>query len=274
MRTELEKLLKVKPAQIEKKLRQFKKFYHDPKPFEKLTPLQQARVLMEFIHPITIKEAVKIIENCGRLPKGMHLMSKRIFKLEYLLERGAGRCFTFAILYKILAQHLGIHDENAGRKCVIAASNRVNHIFVYFYVPTRKKPHIIDPTNGTFDKKPKGLWSKYYEPATEASDEENVALLLALGAIYHKETIKLFEKIQGTFKNNATFWVDKGTTFLALGQFEDALNCYNRAINLKPAFEALVWHHKIGALSNLERHGEAAECFDEVVKAGKKWENK
>ena len=59
-------------------------------------------------------------------------------------------------------------------------------------------------------------------------------------------------------------WNNKGTSLLVLGHPEDAIHCFNRAIELNPS-DAKVWSNKGAALEEMNRSGEALECYERSV---------
>ncbi|HAG85448.1 MAG TPA: protein kinase [Cyanobacteria bacterium UBA12227] len=71
-------------------------------------------------------------------------------------------------------------------------------------------------------------------------------------------------------------WQGQGDTLLALNQYQDALNAYDKAIQIKPDYlEA--WKGRGKALDQLQRYEEAINAFDAVIKIQAKdfeaWEN-
>jgi len=267
MRTDLEKLLKLDKKLIKKKLEEFEKFYHDKQPFETLTALQQAKVLMEFVVPPSREELVEIIESCGCLPKNIHTYSLSSLDMNLLLERGIGQCTLFSILYKIIAQHKGMHDEEQGRKCVIALSDRSDHILIHFYVPWRGKKilHIIDPTNGTFDRKPGKEWATKYEPATEVNDKIAVDTLRNAASTDNKATLAWYEANEKLLKNNALFWLNKGKRLHNFERYDEAMECFEIALNMKPTFLAKVLCGKGEVLSERGDYEGAFVLFEKAA---------
>ena len=51
-------------------------------------------------------------------------------------------------------------------------------------------------------------------------------------------------------------WSNKGVTLVALGRHEEALEAYNKAIDIKPGLHE-TWYSKGNALNALGRHDEA-----------------
>jgi tetratricopeptide (TPR) repeat protein len=66
-------------------------------------------------------------------------------------------------------------------------------------------------------------------------------------------------------KRNLVFtWNEKGNSFYKLGKYEEAIQCYDRAIEIEPNIAA-VWHNKALCLQNLGRYEEDIECHHRVV---------
>ena len=70
---------------------------------------------------------------------------------------------------------------------------------------------------------------------------------------------------------------NKGIALDNLSKFQDALVCYDQAIEINPRF-ADAWNHKGLALDHLDRHQEALICYDTAIeinpRLAKAWTNK
>ncbi len=62
-------------------------------------------------------------------------------------------------------------------------------------------------------------------------------------------------------------WSNKGAALAQSGQFEEALECYDRAIELKPD-DAGAWNNKGIALYSLERYEEAKSALEQATRLG------
>jgi len=60
-------------------------------------------------------------------------------------------------------------------------------------------------------------------------------------------------------------WTDKGIEFYDQGKFDEALKCFEKAIEIDP-HNAGTWRNKGHVLVGLEKYDEAAEAFDEAIK--------
>jgi serine/threonine protein kinase/cytochrome c-type biogenesis protein CcmH/NrfG len=61
-----------------------------------------------------------------------------------------------------------------------------------------------------------------------------------------------------------SFWVAKGEVLWALKRLEDALACFDRAVEIDPSKD-IGWSRKAEVLSRLERYGESADCYRRLV---------
>lgn len=267
VQTELEKLLKIDRKLVEKKLREFKNFYHDKKPFETLTLLQKAKVLTMFIDPLAPEELVEIVESCGCLPKSIFSYDPDALDMGLLFEKGIGQCMLFSFLYKILAQHLGMHNEKKGCKCVIAFSDQSDHALIHFYIPWRGKKilHIIDPTNRVFDKKPKKYWKAKNEPATELPDKIAVGSLQNSNLKDARTMLAWHEANKKIFENNALFWLSKGNAHRELKENDKAMECFNISLSMEPTFATKVLCEKSELLTDLGKYDKAADCLEKAL---------
>ena len=72
-------------------------------------------------------------------------------------------------------------------------------------------------------------------------------------------------------------WSDKGTSLSSLGRHDEALRCYDRALEIDPRY-AMVWSNKGYTLHNLGRYVEAVACCDMALEIypryGYAWNNK
>ena len=64
---------------------------------------------------------------------------------------------------------------------------------------------------------------------------------------------------------NKYAWYNKGIDLDAMGRYEDAINCYDKAIEIDPLY-ALTWYNKGLALQALHRYAEADAAFDRAKK--------
>ena len=75
----------------------------------------------------------------------------------------------------------------------------------------------------------------------------------------------------------AAGWVIKGFSLGTLGKYQEAIECYDRAIEINPRY-AEAWSNKGNALSGLGRHEEAIECYDRALgidpRLAEAWYNK
>jgi len=73
-----------------------------------------------------------------------------------------------------------------------------------------------------------------------------------------KENTKETQVISPYQKENAKRWDDRGVDLYAQGKYDEALKCYNKAIELDPQF-SLAWNHKAAALlalnQRMQMHG-------------------
>jgi tetratricopeptide (TPR) repeat protein len=63
---------------------------------------------------------------------------------------------------------------------------------------------------------------------------------------------------------SAGSWIDKGNTLFIQKKFEEALDCYNKAIEFYPQC-APAWNNKATCLINLNRDEDAIDAFDRVL---------
>jgi len=83
-----------------------------------------------------------------------------------------------------------------------------------------------------------------------------------------KELSKYYNKLVSTVKTNkelsASEWLYKGNSLFADAKFEEAIEAYSKAINIKPDYHE-AWNNKGIALRKLERYEEAIEAYDKAI---------
>lgn len=84
---------------------------------------------------------------------------------------------------------------------------------------------------------------------------------VALGR--YEEAIECFDKALVINPLNATLWNNKGNALDILGRHEQAIGCYKKALKIHPFCGA--WNNKGLALHALGRHEEAIGCFDKAL---------
>lgn len=65
--------------------------------------------------------------------------------------------------------------------------------------------------------------------------------------------------------NKAKGWYDKGWDLARQGNLEDAVQCYDKALEINPDYVE-AWYNKGLAYIKLSNWGGAVECFDKVIK--------
>ena len=88
-------------------------------------------------------------------------------------------------------------------------------------------------------------------------------LRAALEPILERRTGRNFETPQFTGKT-AAFWNNKGGSLAALGRHEEAIRCYDAALEIDSELPK-VWNNKGSALSAMGRSKQALECFDRAL---------
>lgn len=89
-----------------------------------------------------------------------------------------------------------------------------------------------------------------------------------LAGIYEKLTGEAAPQLVVGAELEAWQWSNKGVALGALGQTQEVLACYDRALEINPRL-AGVWFNKGAVLfNNFQRYREALSCFEEVQRLG------
>jgi tetratricopeptide (TPR) repeat protein len=85
----------------------------------------------------------------------------------------------------------------------------------------------------------------------------------ALDPLYKRSTGRVFA-VPSRETQSAAFWNNKGISLAALGQHQDAISCYDKALALNPQ-EAKIWSNKGFALQELGWLEEALYCYEQAL---------
>ena len=98
----------------------------------------------------------------------------------------------------------------------------------------------------------------------------------ALESVWKQRTRTIFPSPQAEEKT-AGFWNNKGGALDALGQHQEAIECYDKALTADPQ-DASTWSNKGSTLDKLGRHEEAIICYDKALtincQCAAAWSNK
>ncbi|GAF86109.1 unnamed protein product [marine sediment metagenome] len=64
--------------------------------------------------------------------------------------------------------------------------------------------------------------------------------------------------------NDEKVWVHKGIALGRLGKSEEAIKCFDNAIEINPDYEE-AWYNKGVALNYLGKSGEAIKCYNKAL---------
>ena len=121
-----------------------------------------------------------------------------------------------------------------------------------------------------------GVIERCLQPAPSDRFGTFQELRAALEPIFERKTGRKFEMPQSTGKT-AAFWNNKGGSLAALGRHEEAICCYDTALDIEPQ-SPKIWNNKGCALSALGRRKDALECFDRALTSDPRfalaWQNK
>jgi tetratricopeptide (TPR) repeat protein len=88
---------------------------------------------------------------------------------------------------------------------------------------------------------------------------------VALGELgKYEEAIKCYDRAIEIKSNYEQAWYNKGWALGELGKYEEAIKCYDKAIEIKPNYEQ-AWYNKGVALGKLGKHEEEIKCYDKAI---------
>jgi curved DNA-binding protein CbpA len=94
---------------------------------------------------------------------------------------------------------------------------------------------------------------------------------------YSSEEIFKRERRRKFNSNDAVAWNYKGRALYNLGRYDDAIMCYDKAIEIDPN-NAVAWNYTGRAMYHLDKYDEAIKCYDKAIginpKDAEAWNNK
>lgn len=83
----------------------------------------------------------------------------------------------------------------------------------------------------------------------------------------YREAIESYNKALELDPEYASAWVNRGSAFYKLGLYHDAVADYDKAIRIDPQ-SALAWNHKGLALKKLDQNSDASNAFAKAKELG------
>jgi len=80
----------------------------------------------------------------------------------------------------------------------------------------------------------------------------------------HEEAIRCFDKALELDRQDFKTWTNKGVSLDSLGRHGEAIRCHDKALDLDQ-HNAVAWNNKGTSLDNLERFEEAIRCHDKAL---------
>ena len=110
------------------------------------------------------------------------------------------------------------------------------------------------------------LWDEYAELVKQEGKEDEI--IRCMDSIIQMDLL---------YKTQVLAWINKGKALYELGRPEEAIECFDKAIELDPK-DVGVWNNKGIVLDDLGKHEEAIECYDKVIELDPEnviaWDNK
>ncbi len=100
-------------------------------------------------------------------------------------------------------------------------------------------------------------------PQSAASWSDKGVSLHALGRF--DEALVCYERAIAIDSRTITAWNNKGMTLRSLGRHKEALYCYDRSLAIEQR-QIIPWINKGNCLGDLTRHKEAIECYNQALK--------
>jgi tetratricopeptide (TPR) repeat protein len=88
--------------------------------------------------------------------------------------------------------------------------------------------------------------------------------MLGFRKIYILLILSTILVVSGQSQQNSSYYIDKGIDLVNLGEFDDAIIAFDKAIELDPGC-ASAWNEKGLALYNLDKINESIEAYDRAI---------
>ena len=102
----------------------------------------------------------------------------------------------------------------------------------------------------------------------DAVDWHNEGIDLHRSGNYEK-AVQCYDRALEIDPKGADVWNNKGVALKNLGHYDEAVQCYDRALEVDPKY-ARAWLNKSVALGNLGRYGKAVQCYDRALEVDPK----
>ncbi|MBI4972223.1 MAG: tetratricopeptide repeat protein [Candidatus Omnitrophica bacterium] len=93
----------------------------------------------------------------------------------------------------------------------------------------------------------------------------------------HQEAIACYDMAIEIDPEYVEAWHNKGSAWGKLGRYQEAITCFDKALEIDPEYVE-AWHNKGSALGELGKHQEAITCFDKALEIDPEyveaWHNK
>jgi tetratricopeptide (TPR) repeat protein len=80
----------------------------------------------------------------------------------------------------------------------------------------------------------------------------------------YQQAIECFDKAIEINPNDVNIWNSKGTALANLGKYQQAIECFDKAIEINPN-DVNIWNSKGTAFHYLSKYQQAIECFDKAI---------
>jgi tetratricopeptide (TPR) repeat protein len=85
-----------------------------------------------------------------------------------------------------------------------------------------------------------------------------------------RASIRLYETIVEKYPNSPTAWYAKGLALTRLRIYDEAMDCFDRALSIDKNY-AVAWYAKGIVALELKRHDQAMDCFDRALSIDKNY---
>ncbi len=165
--------------------------------------------------------------------------------------------FSFGVmLYEMLTGTLPFEVEVEGQAGAFLEYMAASGGGEAMVEPRKRNPSITEELNSLVLK----CLSEVREKRFSSFGELKRELLL----IYESITGRKYEIEAEPESLTAADWNQKGVSLHSLGRYDEAVRCFDRALEMKPK-DALIWNNRGLSLHKIGRYVEAIKCFDRAL---------
>ena len=154
-------------------------------------------------------------------------------------------------------------------------NSSLDEMTMHFLKTLKFKSQVTSPGTGDKENAEETQVMSTYQEENESSWNDRGVELYAQGK--YDEALKCYDKAIELDPQFSLAWNNKGAALFSQGKYDEAIQAYDKAIEIAPKY-ASAWNNKGFALYNLGKYNEAMQAYDRAIylnsEDGNAWHNK